>query len=341
MDRKYLVATLVASFILTGCQDKIESSSIDNKVTKVKVMQVTNSKLTVSKRYSGTVEESIGTPLSFTVPGTIDKVYIKNGDHVTKGQIIASIDTITIKSSYSAAKAALDQAQDAYNRLKFLHDENSLAAIKWVDVQSKLQQARAMEQMAAKNLKDCYLRAPFSGVIAEKKMEIGQNVLPGIPITKIVAMQQVKVKVSVPESDISDVRVGDKAMLCVSATNNKFIEGNVVEKAIVANPLSRSYEVKIAVDNKNNLLLPGMITDTYIIGNNDVTGIILPANVIQIDECNHNFVWVNNGGKAYKRVIICGEYTANGVVIIEGITNGDEVIVSGQQKVSEGSAITF
>lgn len=342
MEKKYLVAVLIASFILVGCQNKTVSDSVDNKVTKVKIMQVSDSKLTVSKRYSGTVEESTGTSLSFPVPGTIDKVYVKIGDRVVKGQIMASVDTTVIKSSYNAAKAALDQAQDAYNRLKQLHDEKSLADIKWVDVQSKLQQAQSMERMAEKNLKDCYLRAPFSGVVAEKKMEIGQNVVPGVPVVKIVTMQQVKVNVSVPEDDIKDIKIGDKAVLHVKSAKDGFIEGSVVEKAVVANPLSRSYEVKIAVDNKDNRLLPGMVTETYITGsNNQVSGVVLPANVIQIDERNNNFVWINNGGKASKRIVNCGAYTAEGVVISEGISSGDEVIVFGQQKVSEGSAITF
>lgn len=341
MNKKYLVAVLAAPFILADCQNKTEDDSTDSKVTKVEVMQIADRKLTVSKRYSGTVEESTGTSLSFSVPGTINEVYIKTGDRVTKGQIIASIDTTTIKSSYNAAKAALDQAQDAYNRLKLLHDEKSLADIKWVDVQSKLQQAKSMEQMAEKNLKDCYLRAPFGGVIAEKKIEIGQNVLPGIPVAKILAMQQIKVKVAVPEGEISSIGIGDKALICIPAMSDRFLEGNVVEKAIVANPLSRSYEVKIAVDNKDNILLPGMLTDTYITGNNNVTGIILPANVIQIDEQNNNFVWINQDGKACKRVITCGVYTAEGVVVAGGISDGDEVIISGQHKVSEGSAIIF
>lgn len=341
MNKKYLVAALAAPFILTACQDKTEGRLIDNKVTKVKIMQISDSKLTMSKRYSGTVEESTGTSLSFSVPGTIDKIYIKTGDHVIKGQIIASIDTTTIKNSYNAAKATLDQAQDAYNRLKLLHDEKSLADIKWVDIQSKLQQAKSMEQMAEKNLKDCYLRAPFNGIIAEKKVEIGQNVLPGIPVAKIVAMQQVKIKVSVPEGDISDIRIGDKALVNILAMNDRFIEGSVVEKAVVANPLSRSYEVKIAVDNKDNILLPGMVTETYITSNNEVTGIVLPANIIQIDEWNNNFVWINQGGKASKRIVTCGAYTAEGVVIAEGISDGDEVIISGQHKISEGSVVTF
>lgn len=341
MNSKYFVAALAAPFILTACQDKAGNDSAESKVTKVKIMQVQSSSQTLNRRYSGTVEESTGTSLSFSVPGTVNKVYVKNGDRVVKGQIIASVDTTVIKSSYNAAKAALDQAQDAYNRLKLLHDEKSLADIKWVDIQSKLQQAKAMERMAEKNLRDCYLRAPFGGVIAEKKMETGQNVMPGIPVAKIVAMQQVKVKVSVPEDDIKDIKIGDKAMLSVLSAGEGFIEGSVVEKSVVANPLSRSYEVKVAVDNKDDMFLPGMVTDTYIIGGEGEECIILPANVVQIDENNNSFVWVNEGGKAGKRVITCGEYSAGGVVIDKGLSGGDEIIISGQQKVSEGSAITF
>lgn len=341
MDKKYLVAAMAAPLILTACQDKAREDSADSKVTKVKIMQVQSSPQTLSRKYSGTVEESTGTSLSFSVPGTVNKVYIKNGDRVAKGQIIASVDTTVIKSSYNAAKAALDQAQDAFNRLKLLHDEKSLADIKWVDIQSKLQQAKAMERMAEKNLRDCYLRAPFSGVVAEKKMETGQNVVPGIPVAKIVTMQQVKVKVSVPEDDIKDIKIGDKAMLRVLSAGDGFIEGSVVEKSVVANPLSRSYEVKIAVDNKDGMLLPGMVTDTYITGNEDTECIMLPANVVQIDERNNCFVWVNEGGRAGKRVITCGEYSAYGVVIDNGLSSGDEIIISGQQKISEGSAITF
>lgn len=341
MNRKFFMAALAAPFILTSCQDKAVNDSVDSKITKVKIMQVQSNPQALSKRYSGTVEESTGTSLSFSVPGTVNKVYVKNGDRVVKGQIIASVDTTVIKSSYNAAKAALDQAQDAYNRLKLLHDEKSLADIKWVDIQSKLQQAKAMERMAEKNLRDCYLRVPFSGVVAEKRMESGQNVIPGMPVAKIIAMQQVKVKVFVPEDDIKEVKIGDKAMLSVLSSEEGFIEGCVVEKSVVANPLSRSYEVKIAVENKDGMLLPGMVTDTYITGNEDTECIMLPANVVQIDECNNCFVWVNEGGRAGKRVITCREYSANGVVIDDGLSSGDEVIVSGQQKVSEGSAITF
>lgn len=87
-----------------------------------------------------------------------------------QGQLLATLDEVSMQNRYQAAKAALKQAEDAYQRMKELHEKGSLAEMKWVEVQSKLQQAQSMEAVARKNLTDCQLYAPFSGVIAEKSL---------------------------------------------------------------------------------------------------------------------------------------------------------------------------
>lgn len=341
MNSKFFVTCLAMPIIVAGCQDESHDDSAKEKTIKVKTLQVSSRTLAAEKRYSGTVEESSGSSLSFSVPGTVSKVYVKTGDREVKGQPIASIDATTLTSSYHAAKASLDQAQDAYDRLKVLYEEKSLPEIKWVDMQSKLQQAKAMEEVARKNLKDCQLTAPFEGVIAGKKVEIGQNVAPGVPVVDLVSMQQVKIKVSVPEGDIADIQVGDEALVCIPAAENLCLEGRVMEKGIVANPLSRSYEVKIAVENRKHVLLPGMVTDVCVMSNREKSAILLPSHIVQIDEQNQTFVWVNQNGRASKRIITCGEYTSGGVVVESGIGSGDEIIISGQHKVCEGSAVSL
>lgn len=80
-------------------------------------------------RYSGTVEEETGTQLSFAVPGTVSRVLVDEGDRVSKGQLIATLDPAQLRSAYTVAKTALDQASDAYNRMKELHMKGSLPEI--------------------------------------------------------------------------------------------------------------------------------------------------------------------------------------------------------------------
>ena len=211
-----------------------------------------------------------------------------------------------------------------------------------VEVQSKLQQAQSMEAVAKKNLADCKLYAPFDGVIAEKSLEEGQNVVPGVQVMKLVSGERLKVRISVPETEIAHVEKGQKAVINAPVLNGLKAEGIVVEKGIQANPLSRSYEVNIAVQTNNTGLLPGMVTEVWLHDASKNRACVLPADVIQLDESNCYFVWVKDtDGKASKRVITCGKFTANGVTVVDGLDEGDEVIIEGQQKVCEGTSLAL
>lgn len=196
--------------------------------------------------------------------GTVKKIYVDLGERVTQGKLIAEIDPTSIRSSYDAAKSTLEQAEDAYKRMKLLHDKGSIAEMKWIEVQSKLQQARSMEEVARKNLKDCKLYAPYSGVISEKNIEAGQNVMPGVPVAQLVGVQDLKVKISVPETEIANIQKNQKAKIMISALGNSSFEGVVAEKGIVANTLSRSYDVKIHIDHPSKDIMPGMVTEVVL-----------------------------------------------------------------------------
>lgn len=139
MKKFYLTVSLFSVIALTGCQDN-KKQTMENESVKVKIMQVTASQDMHCKRFSGTVEEENGTALSFSVMGTVKTVHVTLGQHVSKGELIATLDPISIQSSYNVAKASLEQAEDAYRRMKELHDKGSLPEMQWVEVQSKLQQ---------------------------------------------------------------------------------------------------------------------------------------------------------------------------------------------------------
>ena len=320
------VLAVSASLALAGCQVKEEKTGGPSPV-RVKVMKVALSEQKTSGRFSGTVEEAAGTPLSFSVMGTVNAVSFRLGNRVEKGQLLASLDATSVRSSYDAAKAALVQAEDAYRRMKELHGKGSLPEIKWVEVQSKLQQARSMEEMARKNLKDCKLYAPFSGVIADKSVEVGQNVIPGMAVGKLLGVSRLKVKISMPESEIASVSLHQKAEIVVPALGSRRFSGMVSEKGIMADPFSRSYEVKIDVADAGGDLMPGMVTEVRLAGADGGTAVIVPARIVQLDEKNRSFVWT------------CGDFAGDGVVITSGLKVDDRIIVEGQQKVCNGTKI--
>lgn len=297
-------------------------------------MEICPSMVESAGRYSGTVEAQKGTVLSFPVAGTIKDMYVCLGMKVKQGDLIAALDSISLQSSYNAAVATLRQAEDAYRRMKTLHDNGSLPEIKWVEAESQLEQAQSMEAIAHKELRNTRLYAPFDGVIAEKEGEVGQNVIPGAKVARLVSAVGQQVRIAVPENEIAHVAIGQQAVIFVSALSKEY-RGKVAEKGVVANALSRSYEVKLKVEDADGELLPGMITEVTLL-NPQQEAYVLPAQVVQLDDGNRTFVWLVRNHCVEKQVIVCKEFTADGVVVSSGLKRGDFVIIEGQQKVCQG-----
>lgn len=333
------IALALTAVMLSACNAENNKGQAADEAVRVEVTQVKAATADHTSRYSGTVEEENGSLLSFAVGGTVSRVLVDEGDRVGKGQLIATLDAEQLTHNHASAQAALAQAEDAYKRMEQLHGKGSLPEIKWVEAQTALQRARASEQMARKQLDDCRLYAPFSGVISKKFAEKGQNVGAGTQVAKLVAVGRMKVKISVPESEMAQITVGQKADVTIEALGGASMQATVTEKGVAADPQSRSYEVKLSLPKADRKLLPGMVADVALHGGNTSMACILPAHIVQIDERNNEFVWLTVGGKAVKRIVTVGGFTADGVTVTGGLADGDMVITAGAQKVSEGMRV--
>lgn len=337
MKRNHCAVVLLLALVITSCDNRKNENFINS--VRVKTTQVAIVATGGACPYSGTIEEVTSSSLSFAIPGTLDKLSVCEGQHVSQGQLLGVLNQSSVQSAYDAAVATLIQTNDAYVRMKQLHDNGSLPDIKWVEAESQLQQAQALERLNRKNLNNCKLYAPFDGVIAEKNAEVGYNVMPGVQVVRLVSVKQVKVKIAVPENEISSVKTGQRVQFRVAALDEKQFHGVVSEIGIVANSLSRSYDVKILVDNSNRELMPGMICSARFANESSVSGIIIPAETLQTDSQNKTFVWIYANGIAKRRIVECGGFTDLGVLISSGLKEGEEVILGGQHKVSEGMKI--
>lgn len=208
-----------------------KARKIEKKNIKVETISVGNTNLGGTKDYVGTIEEKMGSTLSFEIAGNITSIRVDEGDRVSKGQLLATINPTTVKEAHRATLTTLKQAQDAYRRFLPLHQSGTISDMKWVEIESKLEQAKAAESIARQQLSHSTLTAPFSGVIAAKNVDMGTYVLPGQPVLKLANVAQVNAKVSVPEAEISLLHVGDKVKLTVTALSRAVFYGTISEKA--------------------------------------------------------------------------------------------------------------
>jgi RND family efflux transporter MFP subunit len=340
---KAIYVCLLAAFTWAGCSNK-PVPEVKEKVIPVKTLRVASSTVAGETNYVGTVEESTSLSLSFSVMGTVEQVFVSEGQKVNKGQLLAALNTATLQNTVDASRASLRQAQDAYDRLTKLHDNGSLPDIKFVEVETGLQQAKSMLAVAEKNLADCRLLAPRNGVIATRSIEPGESAIPSVAAFKLVSVDRVNVKISVPENEIGSVQVEQEASISVPALDNAVFTGKIETKGIAANTLSHTYEVKIGIDNhvraKNLSPLPGMVCKVTLVGAKDFSptqpAFVVPNRAIRISPDGKHFVWLAKDNVARRCFVKTGSLTNDGIVVTEGLTEGGEVIVEGFQKVSEG-----
>lgn len=348
--RQIVIIMASTAMLMTGCSK--EKPQSPNIVT-VQTAAVSATAHAGDQSYAGTIEEMSGTSLSFAGAGTIRRLDVREGQNIAAGQLIGIIDAQTTANAVAVARATtlqarevLNQANDAHARMKLLHDNGSLPEIKWVEVETKVAQAKQMlasaqaaELIARKGLADTRLTAPFSGYIARKNADVGQNVLPGQEVVKLVNIDRVKVRISVPEDEIAGLRIGQEVMFRVSSLAGATFLGQISEKSVSSDPISRSYTVWATVANSGHRLLPGMICDVYTSVGRQDRHILLAANLVQIDVDNKPFIWVVERGMARRRSIVLGGNVGENVIVSSGLTEGDEVIVAGQQKVSDGQKV--
>ena len=301
----------VWSMTSIGCT----SSSKEERAVReipVKTWTVSLREGVYTRSYIGEIEGESSSSLSFQVPGYVECIYVKEGQRVERGELLARLDETTLQSTYDAALSTLKQAEDAYAR---------------------------MEQIAKKNLKDVELRAPYSGIIAQKSIDTGSTVLPGVPAFKLMKIDWVNVNISVPENEVADVKMGADVTVTVAALGGKSFSGKITEKGIAADPLAHTYKALARIENRQGELLPGMVCVVNM-GSRNNSQIVIPNSVVQVDYNGDHFVWLCNDGVAVKQTVSVGALSGNGVIISSGLAVGDKVIVEGASKVSENMKVS-
>lgn len=344
MRNRFLI--LLIPFVLFGCdeapteriKEKIIGGPKEERVIPVTLLSIDSTSGIVSNTYPGYLEEGQSIDLTFKYGGTLEEVYVSEGNYVAKGQQIAKVSSPTLENSLRTAQATKEQALDAYDRLKKVHDNGSLPEIKWKEMEANLEKAESAYDLAYAMLEENRLISPISGTVAFIDAKVGENITPMKPVARIINTTGIAVKISVPEDEISKIRIGDRADIVIPALGDCHFTGKVSEKSMTSSLLTHSYPVKVLVEKPSKELSPGMIGKVMLKA--DVNnGIIIPANAILINQ-EGKFVWVEENGRSTRRPITTSGYSGKGVVVTQGLQCGDHVIVEGYQKVSEGMKVT-
>ena len=335
------VLGLMTVLMVCSCSEKKESGV--KAPTRVKTEVVSSASDMAGQTFVGIVEESEGTAVSFTGMGVVKRMLVNEGQAVSRGQLIAEMDETQARNLLNGAEAQMNQANDALERYKMLHDNGSLPEVQWVEIQSKVAQAKSQYEVAKKNLADCRLTAPVGGIIGKKLVGAGETAMPSQAVVTILDISSVKVKVAIPEAEVSGITSSTPSTIIVEAAQ-KQVNGGKIEKGIQADALTHTYEVRINVLNSDRKLLPGMVASVQFaaVAQQQTEQAMLPVTAVQRRADGSLFVWtVVNDSTAHRTSVTTGETQGNRIVISSGIENGQRVVTEGYQKLSEGTKVTF
>lgn len=326
----------LAALTLTGCRTEEVAPLPPPVVETARVERVASGR---DLRMSGTIEAERSTTLSFAALGTVEIVLADEGQAVRRGQVLARLTAHSFQHALGIAEAQAARAEDIVRRIEPMHQRNTIPEVKWVEAQTSLTAAQHAVEIARKNLSDAVLRAPKDGVVARRLIEPGATVAPGMPAFELVQTRIVRAIAPVPENQVGRIRIGQPARVAVAALGRE-LAGEVYEIGVLADPLTRTYPVKITLANPEGLLKVGMVVDAVLPLPGSAPALAVPREAVRIDERGAACVFVVGPDEKVRRrqvevVGFVGERTA----LAGGVTEGERVVVSGTPMLGDGVTV--
>ncbi len=340
MTNKTITLLLSIPIVFSGCQTRKAPPEAAESVISVVTGKVESMPVGDEISLSGNIEGSKTVRLGFLVAGKIDFIALNEGENVSRGQMIASLDPASYSIAKEMADLQVNQVQDEYNRLKMMHDSNSLSESDFSKITFALRQAIAQQKIHTKNLADTRLYSPIQGVLLKKLAEVGEITGSGLPLFVVSDIRKIRVNAFIPESELHKIKLGQKAEVKISSLSDVY-EGKITEVGSAADAATRTFSVKIEIDNPKMHIRPGMIAEVKIMPDKQEKVLVVPAGSILHDYNNQSFVFAVDtlNGCAVRRDVKPGKVIDMNIEIESGLGEGELIVTGGQQKLVDRSPI--
>ena len=269
------------------------------------------------------------------IHGTVIKVEVREGETVSKGQVLARIDPDDFRIAVDSAKASFELASANYKRLDSLFEQEIIAKVEIDKLEAQVKTSKAALENAELMLSRCTIKAPISGVI--RRLDATEGLLLSVsdPVAEILQVDRVKAVVGIPESDVALVRNIKEVDLTIQALDNREVVGK--HHFLAGSPESgaRLYRLELAIDNKDNLIMPGMFFRAKLVKRVIKDTVAVPLFTV-IKREDQQFVFVEEDGVAKKLPVELGIMEDWRVQITKGLSPGSRVVVEGHRDIDHG-----
>jgi RND family efflux transporter MFP subunit len=365
----YMVAGVFAVVSLSGCSEKKHAATGTQTeqtavVTGIAVEAVKVAGVPVTQEIVGTVRARISAVVSTRIPGTVSVLRVREGDRVKKGQLLAQLEARETQANAAVATAGIADArqgveesksrkrladstferyqklfkEQAISRQEFdvKQAERDMAAQGVARAEARLQQSQEGALAAGAMADYTRIVAPISGIITSKQIDLGTTVFPSQPLLTVEDEGSYQLELAIPENIAQTVKPGTAVQITLDALGKSFA-ANIAEIVPSADPLSRTFTAKISLTQQG--LKTGMFGRGAITLGNSINGILLVKKAI-VERGALTAVWVvDKNHIARMRLVKVGKAAGDKVEVLAGLSDGEQVVVSGAEKVTEGAKV--
>ena len=304
---------------------------------------------TSTKSFTGVVDAAQTAELGFRVNGELKVINVKEGSPVKKGDVLAQLDQTDFKISLDAAKAEYKRAQSEFNRAKSLIKQGAISQADYDKLNAQLSAAKANLSSAEQNLKYTTLKAPFSGVVAKQYISNFEKISASEKFAAIQDLSAFEIRINIPESvmiRLKRTETQPDVFAIFDGNDKRRYPLTFKEVSIRADEKTQTYAVKFIMDAPTDInVLPGMSTKVIAVDelSNQSADLYVPAHAV-LEDSSGRYVYLaqateNNQASIARRGVVVGSLNENGIQVVQGLKEGDNVVTAGMSQLSEGMAV--
>ncbi|WP_316805220.1 efflux RND transporter periplasmic adaptor subunit [Pedobacter nototheniae] len=346
MKKKFFYPILIlAALGFNACKNhKAETDTIGNQDTiPVKIMPLKVEDANHAILSSGQFTTNDETFLSFKNGGIINKIYVKEGDAVSKGQLLASVNQTEISAQVQQVNLSYQKAERDYARASKLFKDSVATLEQMQNAKTALQVAKQQLDAVKFNQNYSEIRATSNGYVLKKLANDGQVVGPGTPVLQINGAKQSKwlLKIGLSDAQWAVLKIGDRATITTDALPQKILQAKVSRKAEGIDPQSGTFGVELTLNDADvKGLAAGLFGKANIIPTKTTSSYSIPYDALLDAGENEGYVFITDDEKTAKKIKVqLGAIQNDKINITSGLENATALIVSGGAYLTEGSKI--
>ena len=270
--------------------------------------------------------------------GRVEWIGPQEGDRIKKGDLLAKIDVSALKAALDNAQAAHRLSRNLYDRRKNLYDRKIISREELDTARTDVEVKLGSVRQAKVQYEHGFLHSPIDGVVNRLHVDPGEYVRQGEPVADLVNVEKIKIEVNVPELDVRFLKVGQQAMVRVDAFKEHTYIGTVEFVAMKADPATKTFRVKVVIENTEGRVRPGMIARLAFLRQVIPDALVAPLFAL-VDKGGERLVFVEKDGVVQARTVSLGVIEGDVIQITEGLEEGDHLIVTGQTEIEDGTKV--